>query len=571
MIAPDMATMLAFVFTDAAMPRRRAAAAARRRAPSARFNCITVDSDTSTSDTLLLFATGKARHTRRSPAPTIRRSTISARALDDAAARSRAPGRARRRGRAEIRRDRRSTGAAIDARGARASASPSPTRRWSRPRSPARTPTGAASSWRSARPASRPTATSSAIAHRRRRGRRDGRRRSPDYDEAPVAAHMKGREIDIDGRRRPRQRPRHGVDLRPDARLHRHQRPTTGAERRAPHRDGAADPAPARAKPTRPTIERYVSRLATWRAAPPTSRTPIPTGGALDMDGAARRDGPAASASSARRDGALIGGIALDRQRRPGGSRAGLLARPAATGARAMPARRRARLLAHAFDAARAARGSRPARSRTTPPRSGCRRSPAWRFDRDASRETDARRAAASTSPTACARIDLRRHGAPPTPVPTLLVAAVALVDADGRVLIAQRPKGKPMAGLWEFPGGKVTEGETPEAALIRELKEELGIDMIATLPRAVHLRLAPLRDFPSADAALCLPQMAGTGAGARARRAQMGAPGAARRLSRCRRPTSRWSRCCGISFEVLLRPGGLRARSAPSPPSSTS
>jgi 8-oxo-dGTP diphosphatase len=58
---------------------------------------------------------------------------------------------------------------------------------------------------------------------------------------------------------------------------------------------------------------------------------------------------------------------------------------------------------------------------------------------------------------------------------------AVALVDADGRVLLAERPTGKSMAGLWEFPGGKVREGETPEAALIRELKEELGIDVTAS------------------------------------------------------------------------------------------
>jgi 8-oxo-dGTP diphosphatase len=58
---------------------------------------------------------------------------------------------------------------------------------------------------------------------------------------------------------------------------------------------------------------------------------------------------------------------------------------------------------------------------------------------------------------------------------------AVALVDPDGRVLLAERPVGKPMAGLWEFPGGKVCEGETPEAALIRELKEELGIDVTAS------------------------------------------------------------------------------------------
>ena len=59
----------------------------------------------------------------------------------------------------------------------------------------------------------------------------------------------------------------------------------------------------------------------------------------------------------------------------------------------------------------------------------------------------------------------------------TVLVSAVALVDADGRVLIAQRPEGKAMAGLWEFPGGKIEPGETPEVALVRELKEELGIE----------------------------------------------------------------------------------------------
>ena len=90
---------------------------------------------------------------------------------------------------------------------------------------------------------------------------------------------------------------------------------------------------------------------------------------------------------------------------------------------------------------------------------------------------------------------ELRREDVPQEPKPVitappsedtgntkkiLLVAACALVDSDGRVLLARRPEGKPLAGLWEFPGGKVHPGETPEAALIRELREELAIDVSA-------------------------------------------------------------------------------------------
>ncbi len=82
-----------------------------------------------------------------------------------------------------------------------------------------------------------------------------------------------------------------------------------------------------------------------------------------------------------------------------------------------------------------------------------------------------------------------------------LLVAACALVDRDGRVLLARRPEGRSLAGLWEFPGGKLMDGETPEAALIRELKEELGVNTEASC-------LAPIAfaSYDSGDFHLLMP-----------------------------------------------------------------
>ena len=88
-----------------------------------------------------------------------------------------------------------------------------------------------------------------------------------------------------------------------------------------------------------------------------------------------------------------------------------------------------------------------------------------------------------------CLEVKIRRRQ---VPLPSVLVSAVALIDVDGRVLISKRPEGKTMAGLWEFPGGKVEENETPEDALIRELKEELGLDItescLAALSFASHV-----------------------------------------------------------------------------------
>jgi len=97
-----------------------------------------------------------------------------------------------------------------------------------------------------------------------------------------------------------------------------------------------------------------------------------------------------------------------------------------------------------------------------------------------------------SEEPSGCWQADTRSSA----PARIVLVAAAALVDDDGRVLIARRPEGKAMAGLWEFPGGKVQDGETPEAALIRELSEELGIDTRASCLAPVAFASHSYDDF---------------------------------------------------------------------------
>jgi 8-oxo-dGTP diphosphatase len=218
-------------------------------------------------------------------------------------------------------------------------------------------------------------------------------------------------------------------------------------------------------------IERYVSDpdVALQTANIPH---PYPPGAAREWI-AARAKG-AVFMVTRRDDGALIGAIGLEPQERAIAELGYWIGKPfwgqgyATEAAKAVLAHGFARLGLRVIEA-----GARTANAASI----RVQEKAGLAFDREEARPMPAR-GADERQPVR--RITFERWCAL-NPAPTVFVVAVALVDADGRVLIAQRPQGKSMAGLWEFPGGKVAPGETPEAALIRELREELGIDTVAS------------------------------------------------------------------------------------------
>ena len=140
-----------------------------------------------------------------------------------------------------------------------------------------------------------------------------------------------------------------------------------------------------------------------------------------------------------------------------------------------------------------------------------------------------------------CDECDTNLAGFPNLPPLNLtLVVAVALIDADNRILLAQRPEGKQLAGLWEFPGGKLEAGERPEDGADSRIARRTRDRREGGLPRAADLREPRLRDVPPSDAALCLPALGRVRAAAGRPDPRMGQAAGAAQAIRCRRPTSR-------------------------------
>ncbi len=142
-----------------------------------------------------------------------------------------------------------------------------------------------------------------------------------------------------------------------------------------------------------------------------------------------------------------------------------------------------------------------------------------------------------------------------------MLVVAAALIDRDGRVLIAQRPEGKAMAGLWEFPGGKVEPGETPEAALIRELDEELGIDTWASCLAPLSFASHAYPEFHLLMPLFACRKWQGTPRAARARRAEMGRRSRPRAVPHAPRRSAAPARAARLALIAEIGPAQLRTR----------
>ena len=276
-----------------------------------------------------------------------------------------------------------------------------------------------------------------------------------------------------------------------------------------------------------PTL-RQIERLAgDWEIARFTANIPhpYPPGSAapwIEETWAEARAGKKIVAAIERRaDGALVGCVELDLTQGPGLGVLGFWVGRPYWGA-GIASEAASAVIALGFDALRAFqdRGSGGAGQPALDPGPG-----------EAGLAVIGERDEPSPARGGAMRVEIRSKSRPSART-RLLVSAVALVDVDGRVLLARRPPGKTMAGLWEFPGGKVRQDETPEAALIRELKEELAIDVTESCLAPFTFAIPPLSGFRSADAALSVPALGGPSNGVGGAGNRLGQAGAALRLS---------------------------------------